>query len=169
VSQPPMVEERALLLSTLNAQRKHVQGILEGLPEESLRRAVLPSRWTCVGLVQHLAADVERFWFRAVLAGEQAVIDELAGDSDAWRVASDVPVEEVFDAYQREIDFANALITDTHLNTVPAWWPDFFGDWRLHNLREIILHVTTETACHAGHLDVVRELIDGRRWLILTE
>jgi Protein of unknown function (DUF664) len=35
-------------------------------------------------------------------------------------------------------------------------------------VREVILHVTTETAVHAGHLDAVRELIDGRQWLVLT-
>lgn len=35
-------------------------------------------------------------------------------------------------------------------------------------LRETILHVVAETACHAGHLDVVGELIDGRSWLVLT-
>jgi len=48
-----------------------------------------------------------------------------------------------------------------------AWWPDFFGDWRLNNHRDILFHVMTETACHAGHLDAVRELIDGRQWLVL--
>ena len=38
----------------------------------------------------------------------------------------------------------------------------------MNSLREIILHTMTETACHTGHLDVVRELIDGRQWLVLT-
>ena len=52
----------------------------------------------------------------------------------------------------------------------PSRWPeDLFGGWRLHSVREIILHVMTETAGHAGHLDAVRELIDGRQWLVLTE
>jgi hypothetical protein len=120
-------------------------------------------------LVQHLALDVERFWFRAVIAGEQTVIDALAEAGDAWQVASDVRAEDIFDVYRQEIDLANAIITATPLDTAPAWWPNFFGDWRLHHLREVILHVITETACHAGHLDVVRELIDGRRWLVLTE
>ena len=36
-------------------------------------------------------------------------------------------------------------------------------------LRDTVLHVLTETACHAGHLDTVRELIDGRTWLVLTD
>jgi len=35
-------------------------------------------------------------------------------------------------------------------------------------LRDTVLHVIIETACHAGHLDAVRELIDGRTWQILT-
>lgn len=169
MSQPEPVDERAVLLSYLDAQRNHVLGILEGLSEEDLRRPVLPSAWTCLGLVQHLAFDVERFWFQAVVAGEQPVIDEMREGGDAWQVAPDVPVGEIFEMYRQEIGRANAVITATPLDTAPAWWPDFFGEHRLDDLREVILHVITESACHAGHLDVVRELIDGRKWLVLTE
>jgi uncharacterized damage-inducible protein DinB len=159
-----------MLLSYLTAQRDHVLGILEGLDEEALRRPVLPSGWTCLGLVRHLALDVERFWFRAVVAGEQTVIDEVAkASSDAWQVGPDVPAKTVFDLYRQEIGLANAIITATPLDTPPAWWPEFFGDWRAQDLRDLILHVMTETACHAGHLDAARELIDGRRWLVLDE
>lgn len=162
--------ESTRLLSYLSAQRDHVLGILEGLDEEALRRPVLPSGWACLGLVQHLALDVERFWFRCVVAGEQTAIDGLAEIPDAWHVGPDVSAEAIFDLYRQEIDRANAIIADTPLDAAPAWWPaDQFGDWRLHDLRDVILHVMTETACHAGHLDAVRELIDGRRWLVLTE
>ncbi len=48
-------EESNALVSSLNAQRGHVLGILDGLPGEALRHAVLPSGWTCLGLVRHLA------------------------------------------------------------------------------------------------------------------
>src|SRR5260370_1828152 len=65
----PMTKESQVLLSSLAAQRNHVLGILEGLSEEDLRRPILPSQWTCAGLVHHLTIDVERFWFRAVVAG----------------------------------------------------------------------------------------------------
>jgi hypothetical protein len=59
--------------------------------------------------------------------------------------------------YRREIERANTIITLTPLETTPAWWPpELFGDWRLDRLREIPLHVMTETACHAGHLDAAR-------------
>jgi len=162
--------ETKTLLAYLSAQRDHALGILEGLDEEALRRPVLPSGWTCLGLIQHLALDIEQFWFRAVVAGEQSVIDELADAPNAWQISANVPARTIFDVYRREIDRANAIITATPLDAAPAWWPsELFGDWRLDTLREIIMHVMTETACHAGHLDAVRELIDGRRWLVLTE
>ena len=162
--------ETELLLAYLNAQRKHVLGILDGLDEEALRRPVLPSGWSCLGLVRHLALDVERFWFRGTVAGEQAVIDEVAqAPDDAWQVGPDVPVEAVLDLYREQTELANAVITTTRLDAAPAWWPEeLFGGWRLDNLREVILHVLTETAVHAGHLDAARELIDGRTWLVLT-
>ena len=170
MSQPTLGVEITALLRYLNAQRAHVLGILDGLDEDVLRRPVLPSGWNCLGLVQHLALDVERFWFRAIVAGEQTVIDDLAGAPDAWQVGADVPVGAVFDVYRQEIDRANAIIAATSLDTAPAWWPpELFGDFRLHHLREIILHVMTETACHAGHLDAARELVDGMRWMVLTE
>ena len=166
MSQPAADQESRALLSSLNNQREHVLGSLEGLPTEALRRPVLPSGWTCLGLVQHLAIDVERLWFRRVVAGEPPDDHEPA---DAWQVAPDVPAEAVLGLYRREIELANVIIAATPPDAEPAWWPDeLFGSWRLHDAREIILHVISETATHAGHLDAVRELIDGRTWLILT-
>ncbi len=159
--------EKDLLLAQLRAQRHHVLGILEGLPEEALHRGVLPSGWSCLGLVRHLALDDERFWFRGVVAGEQAVLDELDAPESAWAVGPDEPAEEILALYRHETELADALIEETPLDAVPAFWPDFFPDWRMHSLRHVILHVITETATHAGHLDVVRELIDGRRWMVL--
>lgn len=165
----PSNESKALL-SSLTAQRRHVLGIVEGLSPEDLRRPVLPSGWTCLGLVAHLAVDVERFWFRAVVAGDPAAIEGGAEDpEDAWQVAADVPVEAVFDLYREEIGLADAILATTALDAATAWWPaDLFGNFRLHEVREVILHVIEETGCHAGHLDVVRELIDGRQWMVLT-
>jgi hypothetical protein len=164
------VETKALL-GYLDAQRRHVLGILEGLDDEALRRPVLPSGWTCLGMVRHLAWDVEMFWFRAVMAGDQAAIDHLAevGD-DAWNVDPDVSAEAVFELYRQETALATAIITATPLDAVPAWWSsDWPEDGRLDDLRDVILHVIVETACHAGHLDAARELIDGGTWLVLTE
>jgi hypothetical protein len=166
VPQPATTEESRALLAYLTAQRAHVLGILEGLPEEALRRPVLPSGWTCLGLVQHLALDVERFWFRAVVAGEDV---ELPTGDAGWRVAPDVPAAAVFDSYRAEIERADVIVAATPLDAAPAWWPGFFGDLPVRPLRRTVLHVLTETATHAGHLDAARGLIDGRSWLVLTD
>ena len=91
-----------------------------------------------------------------------------AGGDDAWQVGPDVSAEAVFELYREQVDLADAIITTTSLDAEPAWWPEeLFGRVRMDNLRTVMLHVITETACHAGHLDAARELIDGRTWLVL--
>lgn len=159
-------DQKAMLLAALENQRRHVTDILEGLSEDDLRRPVLPSRWTCLGLVQHLALDVEWWWFTRVMAGEAMGGSEI---EDAWHVGPEVPAAQVLRLYRDEVTRAEAVITHLPLDAAPAWWPEEqFGTWRLHNLRHVMLHVIAETACHAGHLDAVRELIDGRQWVVLT-
>jgi hypothetical protein len=161
-----VTKESQALLSSLTNQREHVLGILEGLSEEDLQRSMLPSQWTCAGLVHHLAIDVERFWFRAVVAGEKMPGDE---PDDAWQVPGGLTAGAVLDLYRRETELADAIMAGTSLDSPPAWWPDdLFGGWRLDDVREIVVHVIAETACHAGHLDAARELIDGRQWIVLT-
>jgi hypothetical protein len=159
--------ECADLLTWLSEQREHVLGALEGLPEQALQRAVLPSGWTCAGLVQHLALDVERLWFRQVMAGEQVEPDEF-GD-DGWQLRPEISAAAVLDLYRREIELADKIIAGTSVEAPPAWWPDYFApSFHLDNLRQVMLHVIAETACHAGHLDAARELIDGSQWFVLT-
>ncbi|MFL6172941.1 MAG: DUF664 domain-containing protein [Marmoricola sp.] len=163
---------RTNLLDSLNATRRHVLGILDGLDEDALHRSVLPSGWSPVELVQHLALDVERFWFRQVMAGSPTA-EHLPGSledlENAWKVPPGTNAAAVIDGYRREIELADAAIADLTLDAAPGWWPDFFGDHRMHSLEEVVLHVIVETAAHAGHLDTVRELIDGRQWMVLTE
>src|SRR5579872_1670012 len=117
------------LLATLDSQRGHVLGILEGLPDEALRRPVLPSGWTCLGLIRHLTLDVERFWFRQVMAGQPEDAD-VPGEAeepgtDAWEVGPAVPAQAVLDLYRHEIELADAIIMATPLDAAPIWWPDF--------------------------------------------
>jgi len=162
-----MDSEANALVECLDDQRQHVIGILEGLTDEALHQPVLPSGWSCLGLVNHLALDVERFWFHQVVAGEGPGFGD-GGDSSAWEVPTDVEAEQIFESYRREISRADEVIAATPLDAAPAAWPPFFGDWRLPDLRAVLLHVIAETACHAGHLDAARELIDGRTWLTLT-
>ena len=71
------------------------------------------------------------------------------------------------DAYRAEIERSDAVLQALDLSAALAWWPDYFGSWRLDDVRDLLLHVITETACHAAHLDAVRELLDGRQWIVL--
>ena len=162
VSRP--TAEIETLRSCLDGQRDHVLRILDGLDEAAVRRTVLPSGWSCLGLVQHLAVDIERFWFRGVVAGEVDVTERLVDGADAaWHVDTTLPAVEVFASYREEIARANTIIAARRADAAPAWWPgDLFGEWRLDDLRGIVLHVITETAWHAGRLDAARELLAGR-------
>jgi len=158
--------EREALLVALREQREHVVRAVSGLPDEALRRPVLPSGWTCLGLIQHLALDVERFWFRAVVAGD--AVDLCAADQ-AWRVDAGTSAEAVIQGYLEEAREADSVIARTDLEALPASWPsEVFADLPVRDLRRIVLAVIVETACHAGHLDAARELLDGHQNLVLT-
>jgi hypothetical protein len=158
-----MNDEKDALVMSLNEVREHVIGALEGLSEDDLHRAVLPSGWTPLGMVRHLTLDVEQFWFRGAVAGEPLTL--TAADA-SWQVAADESSSAVIGLYRDEIARADAIIAATPLDAMPKWWPDFFKDFPARPLRRTILHVITETAIHAGHLDAARELTDGTQWLV---
>jgi hypothetical protein len=159
--------ELDVLKSALDRQREHVVGILEGLSEEDLRRPVLPSGWSCLALLRHLTLDVERFWFSGVIAGEPEVAGQLtAGAETHWYVPEGMSAEEVFAGYRAAIARADAVLAAAAPEQEPAAWPvEIWPTWRLPDVRHILIHVLTEVACHSGHLDAVRELVDGTTWL----
>jgi hypothetical protein len=166
VATPKVIDEKSVLLTFLRGQREHVLGALDGLSEEDLRRPVLPTGWSCLGLVHHLAVDVERFWFRAVLAGEHVELYEADG---GWQVPEGMRAADVLDLYRDEAARADAVIEAHAMDDGPAWWPEeIFPGLPVRDVRRLLVAVITETATHAGHLDAVRELIDGRTWLVLT-
>jgi hypothetical protein len=169
-AEPEVTGEHALLLSRLEGCRKHIFSCLDGVPEQALRESRLPSGWVPLGLVQHLALDVERFWFACAVAGDEAAIRSLDDPPDnAWIVSPDQSAGQILELYRQEIDRANAVIASTPLDQAPRWWPgELFGEWRLNSHRELVLHVIIETAAHAGHLDAWREMTDGRQSSVLT-
>lgn len=163
-----MTDERANLLRYLRQQRGHILGALEGLDEETLRRSVVPSGWTCLSLVSHLTYDDERFWFRGVIGRDPEVIAAVERrEPNGWQLDAELPAEEVLARYRAEAERSDAVLADCDLDAAPTWWPEYvFGTWRLDSVRQIVLHHIAETATHAGHLDIVRELIDGAQWVI---
>ena len=166
-----MNKELDAFIDYLDAERDHVLGILDGLSEDDLRRPVLPSGWSCLELVRHLTVDVERFWLRGVIAGDTEAADLFkTGATAHWYVPAGMSANEVFADYRRETARANtalAAVADAEhaLDREPALWPvEIWPNWRLPDLRNILLHVITELSCHAGHLDAAREMIDGKTW-----
>lgn len=166
------IDRKAALLGALEATRRHALAIVDGLAEADLRRPVLPSGWSCLDMIKHLTFDEEIFWFRAVMAGEHAAIEllETPAARASWKAETELSAAEIVDRYRTEIARSNAIIEAADLDAPPAWWPgELFGDWRLDDLHGILLHMIVEVACHAGHLDATRELIDGRQFLVLTD
>lgn len=123
----------------------------EGLPEEDLARPVVPTGTSLRWLVSHLT-DSERFWFVAQTAGR--------GDEPDWSAASrdDRPWPEVLEDYRAAVAESNEVIRGVG---DPEALSARTLDGRRHTLRWTLAHMTSETARHAGHADLARELIDG--------
>ena len=160
--------ERALLLARLRGQRRHILDQLEGLSDDQLRTAVLPSGWTPLGLVRHLTLSDERYWLEVVVAGGPLDFWPEGSGAD-WQVADDESTESVIDAYRVAIAASDAVIEATPLDAAPRspeeWWAQ--AGLAFPDLRSVLVHLLVETATHAGQLDAVRELIDGKQYIVL--
>ena len=157
-------EVKRELTDWLGAKRRHVRSQVEAIPEADRRRSQVPSGWTPVGAIHHLTLDVERVWFRAVMAGDPV---DLPSGYDGWLAAEHLTDREILARYEEECALADEVIARLDLEARPAWWFEGAGDPPYSTLREVILHVLVETATHAGHLDIVRELVDGGQRLVL--
>jgi hypothetical protein len=149
-------DERAVLVGFLDFQRATVIRKMQGLSEEQARRSLLPSALTtAAGIVKHLRY-VERWWFTQVLAGREVVEIWSAEDPDAeWRVGPEETVSQLIQTYRDECARSRDVLATHNLDDVAAH-PD--SD---HTVRYILVQMVEETARHAGHLDVIRELTDG--------
>jgi len=147
------------LLTELAAQQRRIVGIVANLDDATMRRPILPSGWSCGGMIQHLTR-MTNFWFRTVMSGDQFV-----AEGDDFALADGVSIVELVEHYSLDTARGHDLVRHLPLVAPPVWWPaDLFGPWRPHSLFDVLQHVIVETATHAGHLDATRELIDGRTW-----
>ena len=150
--------EKTALLAFLEAQRASVLTIIEGLDEEALATPVVPSGWTPLGLIEHLGY-AERHWFQEIVTGSAEPVDWPDDDHAPLNTSRSPAVVYAF--YRDQCARSNAVIASTPLTTPPVGrHPDPLGA-ETTDLRRIMLHMIEETARHAGHLDIVRELIDG--------
>jgi uncharacterized damage-inducible protein DinB len=153
-------EKHALLLF-LEAQRASVLAIIDGLDDEALTAPVLPSGWTPLGLVEHLGY-AERHWFQEIATGSA---EPLPWPDDHTPLITPRPPSVVFEFYRAQCERSNAVLASMPLSTPPRGrHPDPIGE-EITDLRRIVLHMIEETARHAGHLDIVRELLDGKTGL----
>lgn len=153
---PATGSEKESLHAFLDVQRDVVVWKLEGLGDDELRRPMTPSGTNLLGLVKHLAA-VEYGWFCLTFGRQTEPLPFDEDDEDAdLRVTADETTEDILAFYQRARDAADQTIAELDLDDTGTSW----GGERV-SLRWVLLHMIEETARHAGHADIVRELIDG--------
>ena len=164
VQRPPLTaDERVQLIGWLDLQRSFVRMKCEGLSEEDAHRKVLPTSplMTPAGLVAHLRWN-EYSWFQLALMGVpdtgQTPWTE-GGHPDAEMFVDDVPLAQLLDEYDAECARSNETIATMSLDAVEQG--AYAAKGEAASLRYILCHMIEETARHVGHLDIIRELIDG--------
>ena len=149
-------EEKESLQVALDRHRDAVLWKLEGLGDGDLRRQMTPSGTSLLGLVKHLAA-VEYGWFCDTFGREAEPMPFDEDDPDAdLRIRPDETTGEVLAFYGRARAAADRAIDELEVEDTGTAW---FGE--AVTLRWVLIHMVEETARHAGHADIIRELIDG--------
>jgi hypothetical protein len=159
---PPVADEREGLLRYVAQQRDVIRLTAYGLTDEQARLTPTRGPLSVGGLIKH-AATTERGWIDLVVQRDRPTTQD---DYEAnFRLGPDETLASVlalYDDVAKETDNAIAGIADLG-RAVPVpkgvpWYPDDVDAW---SVRWVLLHVIEETARHAGHADIVREMIDG--------
>jgi uncharacterized damage-inducible protein DinB len=153
---PPTGDEKTSLHVALQRHRDVVLWKIDGLDDDQLRRQMTPSGTSLLGLVKHLAA-VEYGWFCMTFGRETEPMpfDEEDPDADL-RVTADETTADIVAFYKRAWRAADQAIDEIELDELGTAW---FGEQV--SMRWVLVHELEETARHAGHMDILRELIDG--------
>ena len=144
------------ILHYLRAQRRSVLAIIDGLDDQQMNTSVVASSWTPAGLLRHLG-DAERHWFQEVLAGQLDSDEEVPENGESSPAAG---------YYRQQVEHADQVLETRDLDEPPAGrvTPECM-EAEITTGRDVVLHMIEETARHAGHLDIARELLDGRTGL----
>ncbi|MEV0490084.1 DinB family protein [Streptomyces atratus] len=160
-----MIESKpkADLLRYLQAAREALLWKLDGLSEYDIRRPLTPTGTNLLGLVKHVAS-VELGYFGDTFgrpSGEALpwFADDAEPNADMWATA-DESREQIVGLYHRAWKHSDTTISGLTLDAIGhvPWWPEERSEVTLH---QILVHMIAETHRHAGHADIVRELIDG--------
>ena len=157
-----LTDERSVLVEYIRAYRLTMELKCADLdPGQLACRSVPPSTMSLLGLIRHMA-DVERNWFRRVMAGEDAPpLYWAEGEPDAeWNgaVADPEVVARAWADWRDEVGYAERYVNGSgDLGTRGT-----MRDGTTVSLREVLVHMIEEYARHCGHADLLRERIDGR-------
>lgn len=155
---PEAGDERATLGGFLDFLRAAVIKKVAGLSEEQSRRPLLETSplMTPAGVVKHLTA-VERWWFSHALADDRTLpwlFDREDHDFE-FRLTPQDTVDAVLHAYEQECERSRAIVAAMELDDIGR------RNKMVRSVRWVLTHMIEETARHAGHLDLLRESIDG--------
>ena len=156
------------LLSYLQRARDVLVWKLEGASEYDVRRPLTPTGTNLLGLVKHLAGAESGYlgevfgrpFPERIAWGEEGAEPE----SDMWATAAETR-EQIVALYRRVWAHSDATVAalDLHATGLVPWWP---AERREPTLRRVLLHLVAESQRHAGHADVLRELVDGTAGLL---
>ncbi|MFD6059402.1 DinB family protein [Rhodococcus wratislaviensis] len=157
-----MTDPKVDLHHYLQAARDALLWKLDGLSEYDIRRPMTPTGTNLLGLVKHLTG-VEIGYFGATFGRSVEfppwVTDDAEDNVDMWATA-DESREYIVGQYRTAWAHADDTIRALPLDA-PGRVPHWPGDRRDVTLHRILVHVLAETHRHAGHADIVRELVDG--------
>ncbi|MFI6938610.1 DinB family protein [Streptomyces sp. NPDC050418] len=157
---PTAWDERTQLTTFLDYTRDTARAKCEGLSAENARKALLPGSplMTVSGVINHLRW-VEYYWFQVIFLGEEDLAPMTDEDPDReMRIAVDFPLTQLLDEYAEQSARYRELVAKTDLDQQAR---KTFRNGVCVDLRWILHHLTEETARHNGHLDIMRELLDG--------
>ncbi|RFU21391.1 DinB family protein [Geodermatophilus marinus] len=156
------MDEKATLQRYLGLRRADLLAKLDGLGEYDVRRPLTPTGTNLLGLVKHVA-HVQLGYLGDVFgrpAGRPHPWDDGgAGDDDMWARPGESRAD-VVELYRSSATHADATVAALPLDAVGEvpWWPE---ERRHPTLHTVLVHLVVEVARHAGHADVLRELLDG--------
>ncbi|MFJ4963296.1 DinB family protein [Streptomyces sp. NPDC088729] len=154
---------KADLQRYLRSAREALLWKLDGVAEYDARRPMTPTGTNLLGLVKH-AAGVELGYFGETFGrpfGEAApaFADDAEPNQDMWATA-DESREDIIGLYRRVAEHADRTVEELPLDAAGRvrWWPE---ERRAVTLHQILVHVISDLQRHAGHADILRELVDG--------
>lgn len=149
-------EEKESLHVALDRHREAILWKVRGVSDEDLRRSLVPSGTTLLGLVKHLGC-VEYGWFCETFGRPTEPLPDVDADPEAdFRIEPGESTDSVLAFYSRACAAADSVIGELELDALGTAWTG-----EQVSMRWVLIHMVEETARHAGHVDILRELVDG--------